>query len=134
MNFEILRNELEFKATRSSGAGGQHVNKVSSKIELTFNIGTSNGLTDREKGILFTKLTNKISKEQILTLTCQETRSQHKNKEIIIKRFFELIKESLVKKKFRIKTKPTRSSLKRKVDNKKKHGLKKALRKKPNID
>ena len=133
MDFDILNTELQFKATRSSGAGGQHVNKVSSKIELSFNILNSTGLTIKEKEILLIKLSNKISKEQILILTCQETRSQHRNKEIVMQRFFKLLKESFTRKKYRIKTKPTKNSVKRKAENKRKNSLKKSLRKKPDI-
>lgn len=134
MNFSIIKNELLFKATRSSGAGGQHVNKVSSKIELAFDILASNGLSEKEKTMLIDKLTNRITKGSILILTCQETRSQHKNKEIVIQRLFNLLKESLTRKKYRIQTKPTRSSIKKKAENKRKNSLKKALRKKPRID
>ncbi len=134
MNFEIIHTELQFKATRSSGAGGQHVNKVSSKIELSFNVNDSNGLSANEKQILLKKLAAKLSKEQSLILTCQETRSQHRNKEIITKRFFELLKKAFVRKKIRIKTKPSRNSLKKNAENKRRNSLKKALRRKPNID
>ncbi len=134
MNFDILKNEIQYKAIRSSGAGGQHVNKVSSKIELSFNVILSNGLSEREKELVLKKLSNKISKENILVLTCQESRSQHRNKEIVVQRFFQLLKEAVIRKKFRVKTKPTQSSLKKKAETKKKHGLKKALRKKPSID
>lgn len=134
MNFEIIHTELQFKATRSSGAGGQHVNKVSSKIELSFSINDSNGLSANEKQILLKKLATKISKEQSLILTCQETRSQHRNKEIVTKRFFELLKKAFVRKKIRIKTKPSRNSLKKNAENKRRNSLKKVLRKKPNID
>lgn len=134
MNSEIIIQELQFKAVRSSGAGGQHVNKVSSKMELFFNVETSYGLTSEEKELLFTKLANKISKENILSLTCSESRSQHKNKEIVIKRFFELLKNSLIKPKVRKATKPSKASIKKRLEKKKKAAFKKALRKKPNLE
>ena len=134
MESEVIIQELEFKAVRSSGAGGQHVNKVSSKIELFFNVETSNGLTSEEKELIQTKLANKISKENILTLTCSESRSQHKNKELVIKKLFELLNKSLIKPKLRKATKPSRSSVKNRLEKKKKKAFKKALRKKPDLD
>ena len=91
MNVEIISSELNFKAVRSSGAGGQNVNKVSSKIVLIFDVATSQGVTDEERILLHTKLKTKISQENLLILTCDEDRSQFKNKRIIIKRFFEML-------------------------------------------
>ena len=87
MNVEIISSELNFKAVRSSGAGGQNVNKVSSKIVLIFDVATSQGLDEEEKQLLQTKLKTKISQENLLILTCDEDRSQLKNKKIIIKPF-----------------------------------------------
>jgi ribosome-associated protein len=87
MQTEIITSELNFKAVRSSGAGGQNVNKVSSKMVLIFDVATSQGLDEEEKLVLQTKLKTKISQENLLILTCDEDRSQLKNKRIIIKRF-----------------------------------------------
>ena len=134
MDTENIIKELNFKAIRSSGAGGQHVNKTSSKIELTFDVENSSSLTQNEKTLLKTKLHSKSSKENILVLFCDETRSQHRNKEIIIKRLLELLKTNLIIPKKRKPTKPSRGSLKRKAENKKRVSVKKALRKKPKID
>lgn len=129
-----LINELNFKAIRSSGAGGQHVNKTSSKIELTFDLENSLSLSEDEKTLLKTKLASKLTKENFLILFCEETRSQHKNKELAIKRFLELIKINLVKPKKRRPTKPSRSSILKNVEKNKRKSLKKALRKKPRLD
>lgn len=134
MDTHELIKELKFKAIRSSGAGGQHVNKVSSKIELTFNLAESNELSEGQKEILFKKLANRLTKENILILFSDETRSQHRNKELIIKRFLVLIKQGLQKPKIRRATKPTKASVKRNAENKRKTSLKKSLRKKPSID
>lgn len=134
MNTSILHNELIFKAVRSSGAGGQHVNKVSSKVELNFDLASSKGISEKEKIILYTKLHNKLSKKNILILTCQESRSQHRNKEIVISRFFELITKSLIQQKKRKATKPSRLSIYKRLESKKNQSLKKSLRKKPKID
>ena len=134
MNKEELIKELNFKAIRSSGAGGQHVNKVSSKIELTFDILNSQALSQNQKETLQNKLTNRINKEGILILFCDESRSQHKNKELAIKRFIEIISEALKRQKIRRATKPSRSSILRKTENKKKNSAKKTLRKKPGLE
>jgi ribosome-associated protein len=134
MNSENLIKELQFKAIRSSGAGGQHVNKVSSKIELTFNISSSNYLTEEQKERLTIKLSNKVNKENVLTIFCDESRSQHRNKEIAIQRFLEIIQNGLIVPKKRKPTKPSKASILKKAENKKKLSQKKNLRKKPNIE
>ena len=134
MNSEILLKELNFKATRSSGAGGQHVNKTSSKIELSFDLENSLALSENEIILLKTKLSTKLTKENVLILFCEETRSQHRNKELAIKRFLELIKTNLIRPKKRRKTKPSKNSIKRNTERKKRTSVKKALRKKPKLD
>jgi len=88
LNTEKLIKELNFKATRSSGAGGQHVNKVSSKIELFFDLENTIQFSEKEKNLLLKNLATRLTKENMLLLTCDESRSQHKNKELVIKRFF----------------------------------------------
>lgn len=134
MNSETLLNELTFKATRSSGAGGQHVNKVSSRIELSFDLQNSQGLTEEEKGRLQEKLASRLTKDGILLLSCSESRSQHKNKAIVIERFLELIKENLKVKKPRKKSKPSKTAIEKRLKSKKEHALKKAGRKPPKIN
>ncbi|HCO84163.1 ribosome-associated protein [Arenibacter algicola] len=134
MNREGIIQELKFKAVRSSGAGGQHVNKVSSKVELTFDLENSMALTDLEKNRLLKKLSSKLSKENILLLQCEETRSQHKNKELVIKKLLETLEANLVVPKRRRKTKPTRSAIEKRLKSKKKAALKKLNRGKPRLD
>lgn len=131
MNQEQILNELQFKAIRSSGPGGQHANKVSSKVELSFQIAASDGLTERQKKRLLLKLGNKLSKEGVLILQCDESRSQHKNKDLVIKRFFKLLEKSLIVPKARKKSKPTRSSIEKRLKSKKIASLKKVNRSKP---
>lgn len=133
MNKAQLVNELQFKAVRSSGAGGQHVNKVSSKVVLFFNIPQSIGLSDREKALLYKNLAHKLTKDLGLLLFCEESRSQHKNKELVITRFLNVLEQNLQRPKIRRATKPTRASKIRKTENKKRNSQKKAMRKKPNI-
>ncbi|WP_340158605.1 alternative ribosome rescue aminoacyl-tRNA hydrolase ArfB [uncultured Maribacter sp.] len=133
MNQEQILNELQFKAIRSSGPGGQHANKVSSKVELSFQIAASDGLTERQKKRLLLKLGNKLSKEGVLILQCDESRSQHKNKDLVIKRFFKLLEKSLIVPKARKKSKPTRSSIEKRLKSKKIASLKKINRSKPDF-
>ncbi|WP_422089553.1 alternative ribosome rescue aminoacyl-tRNA hydrolase ArfB [Tenacibaculum ovolyticum] len=134
MNAHDLIKELKFKAIRSSGAGGQHVNKVSSKIELTFDLENSKELSGNQKEILLKKLTNRLTKDNILILFSDETRSQHRNKELAIKRFLEIITQGLKRQKIRRVTKPSKSSVRKKAENKKRQASKKLLRKKPSIE
>ena len=98
-----LLSELKFKTSRSGGPGGQHVNKTESKVELLFNIEESKILNDNEKTILLDNLQHKIHHDE-LSIVVSETRSQHKNKEIAINRFFILLKKAMKKKKKRIAT------------------------------
>ncbi|PWG06103.1 alternative ribosome rescue aminoacyl-tRNA hydrolase ArfB [Polaribacter aquimarinus] len=134
MNSSQIIKELNFKAIRSSGAGGQHVNKVSSKIKLTFDLENSLSLYDEEKEFLKSKLSSKLTKENLLILFCEETRSQHKNKEIAIKRFLDLINENLMRPKKRKPTKPSKAIIKKRIENKKRTSEKKSFRKKPKLD
>tara|TARA_R110002096_G_scaffold5570_5_gene25989 strand:- start:2712 stop:3056 length:345 start_codon:yes stop_codon:yes gene_type:complete len=110
---EDILKELTFKAIRSSGSGGQHVNKVSSKVELTFNLSESLIFEDFQKVRLLDKLQHRLTKEGVLILQCGESRSQHKNKDIIIKRFLALIKDALKVPKIRKPTKVPKSVIKR---------------------
>lgn len=134
MNIQNLLKELNFKAIRSSGAGGQHVNKVSSKIELSFNVLNSKELTEEQKALLYKNFSTRLSKEKTLIIFVDESRSQHRNKEIAIKRFLEILHKGLTKPKIRKATKPSKASIKRKAENKRKQALKKHLRKKPDWD
>lgn len=133
-NKDALLQELTFKAVRSSGAGGQHVNKVSSKVELAFNLFESSVFNEKQRERLINKLQNRLTKEGVLMLQCDESRSQHKNKELVIKRFFELIENSLIIPKKRIPTKIPRAVIKKRLKSKRKLSDKKVNRQKPDID
>ncbi|MFI1772934.1 alternative ribosome rescue aminoacyl-tRNA hydrolase ArfB [Thalassobellus citreus] len=133
-NTEVLLKELTFKAIRSSGAGGQHVNKVASKVELVFNLKESSVFNEEQKQRLFNKLQNRLTKEGVLILQCGESRSQHKNKELVIKRFFNLIRIGLIIPKKRVLTKIPKSVIKKRLKNKRNLSEKKANRRKPNLD
>lgn len=134
MNQEQILQELQFKAVRSSGAGGQHVNKVSTKIELYFDVANSDGISAQEKERILLKLENRLSKDQILQMQCDETRSQHRNKELVIKRLFETLENALKRQKKRKKSKPSRAAVERRLKAKKKSSQKKANRSKPSLE
>jgi len=129
MNYEDFHKEVKYRTSRSGGAGGQNVNKVSTKVELMLDVDASLVLTERRKTIIKEKLANKISQDGILSLKCDETRSQLSNKEIVFERFVNLIKTALTPVKKRRRTKPSRSSVRKRLDNKKKHSQKKSDRK-----
>lgn len=129
-----LVNELRFKAIRSSGSGGQHVNKVASKVELVFNLQDSIVFTENQKERLLIKLSSRLTKEGVLILQCDESRSQHKNKTIVIKRFLQLIKVALIIPKKRVPTKIPKSAVRKRLKNKRNLSDKKVNRKKPNLD
>lgn len=131
MNKETILSELNFKAVRSSGAGGQNVNKVASKVVLSFDVDASSGLSEAEKELLKQKLTTKLTQENILILNCDEDRSQLKNKTIIIKRFFSVLEMALQKPKIRKETKIPRAVKEKRLNAKKVMSVLKQSRKKP---
>ncbi len=134
-NFEDrpFENEFVFSTSRSGGPGGQNVNKVSTKVELKFDVQNSSLLSEEEKEIIMVKLGSKINKEGFLYLTAQETRSQLQNKQLVIAQFYQLLKQAFVKKKKRKPTKATFTSKLKRLAAKKQHGEKKNLRRKGNL-
>lgn len=134
MDVALLKTELTYKFVRSSGSGGQHVNKVSSKAELYFNLNNSVVFNDAEKLKLTEFFSNRLNKDQILILTCDESRSQFRNKAIVTQRFLQLIEEGLKEEKKRVPTKISKAAKKKRLSNKRKTSEKKANRKKPDID
>ena len=122
-------NEFVFQASRSSGPGGQNVNKVSSKVELRFNLWGSVLLDEQEKAIVAEKLANKINKEGELVLVAQTDRSQLKNKEKVIEKFYHLLEKALMSPKKRYKTKPTKASVEKRLESKRVKSTIKAIRK-----
>ena len=133
MESEKIISELQFKAVRSSGAGGQNVNKVSSKVVLSFDLKNSQGLSEEEKALLENKLASRLTSEQILILNCDEDRSQLKNKSIVIKRFLDIITAGLVIPKIRKATKIPKSVIKKRIKDKKNLSEIKQSRRKPDF-
>ena len=134
MDREKLLSELSFKAVRSSGAGGQNVNKVSSKVVLSFDLPASGGLSDEEKNLLLEKLAPRLTTENILILNCDEDRSQLKNKDIVIKRFLEIIGKALIVPKKRKATKVPRSVIEKRIRAKRNLSEIKQSRRKPGFE
>lgn len=126
-----MLTELQYKAVRSSGAGGQNVNKVSSKVMLSFDVKNSHALTDEEKILLTSKLASKLTLEQVLILSCDEDRSQLKNKTIVTKRFLELIKTALIVPKKRKPTQIPRGVIEKRIKAKRNLSEIKQNRRKP---
>ncbi|WP_343563618.1 alternative ribosome rescue aminoacyl-tRNA hydrolase ArfB [Sphingobacterium sp.] len=128
MNITGLIGELTFKFSRSGGAGGQHVNKVSSKVTLQWDVERSAVFSAEEKALIAEKLSNRINKEGILQLESDTDRSQVRNKEIAIDRFLHLVEDALVPSKPRKKTKIPYSSVLKRLDRKKQQSQLKASR------
>ena len=133
MDKEKIISELKFKAVRSSGAGGQNVNKVSSKVILSFDLNNSDSLSEEEKALLESKLSSRLTNEGILILNCDEDRSQLKNKEIITKRFLQIITQGLIIPKIRKATKIPKSVIRKRLKDKKSNSETKQNRRKPDF-
>lgn len=133
MDKEKIISELNYKAVRSSGAGGQNVNKVSSKVVLSFDLLNSEALAEEEKALLENKLSSRLTNEGILILNCDEDRSQLKNKEIVTKRFLQIIIQGLIVPKIRKATKVPKSVIRKRLKDKKNNSEIKQNRRKPDF-
>ncbi len=128
---DLLLSECDFKAVRSSGAGGQHVNKTSSKVMLSWDLEGSRALGENQKSRLREKLVSRLTKGGVLILSYDRSRSQHKNKEQVIKNFLSILKKGIRPPKIRKKTKLTKASKLKRLNSKKQNAEKKANRKSP---
>ncbi|WP_416448454.1 alternative ribosome rescue aminoacyl-tRNA hydrolase ArfB [Leeuwenhoekiella sp. A2] len=133
MDKKILLEECDFKAVRSSGPGGQHVNKTSTKVVLSWNLPDSAALSEDEKQRVHLKLSNRITKDENLVLSNDHSRSQLKNKEALVKNFLLMLEKALKRPKQRKKTRPTRNSKLRRLESKKRNSQKKADRRNPDF-
>jgi ribosome-associated protein len=125
-----LLPEIEFTSSRSSGPGGQNVNKVNSKVTLRFDVKQSQLLTEEQRDFLLIKWGSKLTTEGVLVLSVQESRSQTENKAAAIAKFEALIRKAYIKPKARKKTKPTKAAKEKRVTEKKQRSEKKKWRQK----
>lgn len=129
-----LLKEIIFKTSRSGGKGGQNVNKVSSKVELIFNIKDSTLFNEEQKQLICEKLATKLDSEAKLHMVCQEDRSQLLNKQKVILKFMQLIEQALKVEKKRKPTKTPQSVIEKRLNSKSVMAIKKENRRKPDLE
>jgi ribosome-associated protein len=129
----IPRAELGVRATRASGAGGQHVNKTSTRVEITWNVSSSQVLSDEDRARLVTRLASRLSDDGELRVVASDTRSQLQNRELAETRLAEIVRRALVIPKARRKTRPSRAAKQARLNDKRKLSEKKRVRR-SNVD
>ena len=128
LNAAVLGSELVFTTSRSSGPGGQNVNKVNSKVTLQFDVNASAILTQEEKDIITQKLGSRLTRDGILLLTAQDKRSQLQNKESVLDKLDKVLIKAFERKKKRKPTKPSKGAIQERIKNKKQLSEKKKWR------
>jgi ribosome-associated protein len=118
----VPEEELSFTASRSSGPGGQHVNKASTRVTLHFDVQSSPSLSEYQKRRIVSRLSTRINRDGVLKLHCQRHRSQSANREELVRRFADLLGEALRRRRARKKTRPSREAVERRLDDKKRRG------------
>ena len=127
----IPMSEIEFRTSRSSGPGGQNVNKLETRVELLFDVARSSSLNDEQRDLLFSRLKSNIDREGVLRTVSQESRSQWKNKQEAIEKFVQLLRDALKPRKIRRKTTATPLSREKRLMEKKLVSEKKRMRRSP---
>jgi ribosome-associated protein len=127
-------SELRFRTSRSGGPGGQNVNKLETRVELLFDVVRSPSLTDEQKDVISRELKTRMDAEGILHVTSQRSRSQWENRQLATARFEELLRGALKPRKKRVATRASQSSRERRLESKKKQGLKKKIRRMTHSD
>ena len=133
-SLSIPRTELDIRVSRSSGAGGQHVNKTSSRVEIFWNIVGSRAVSEEQRARLREKLASKLTMEGSIRVVASDMRSQSRNRELAEERLTELVRRALVIPRKRRATKPTRAAKEARLDSKKRHSTKKRDRRNTVID
>ena len=127
-DMELLLSECRFEATRSSGSGGQNVNKVSTKVILLFNVSESKVLDEGQKDLFLSELHTRISKYGIFRLSSGRERTQLANRKLVTEKFISVVEKAFLTEEERIATKPTKSSKLRRIESKKAQSDKKLSR------
>jgi ribosome-associated protein len=133
-SLSIPRSELDVRVSRSSGAGGQHVNKTSSRVEIFWNIRDSRALTDEQRSRLLEKLVSRLTTEGSIRIVASDMRSQTRNRELAEERLVETVRRGLIVPKKRRATRPTRASKEARLESKKRQSHKKSERRKNSFD
>jgi ribosome-associated protein len=133
-SLSIPRTELDVRVSRSSGAGGQHVNKTSSRVEIFWNVLGSRALTDEQRSLLREKLASRLTTEGSIRVVASDMRSQSRNRELAEERLADLVRRALMVPKKRRATKPTRAAKEARLDSKKRHSTKKRDRRGAPLD
>jgi ribosome-associated protein len=133
-SLSIPRTELDVRVSRSSGAGGQHVNKTSSRVEIFWSVSGSRALTDEQRSRLLEKLASRLTTEGSIRVVASDMRSQSRNRELAEERLADLVRRALIVPRKRRATKPTRASKEARLDSKKRHSTKKRDRRDTSLD
>ena len=131
MDYDQLHKEVQYKAVRSAGPGGQHVNKVSSKVVLTFPVSSTQAFALADKNRLLEKWAHRLTNDQELQLSCGQSRSQMQNKSRVWKRFIEMVELALAVPKTRKETKIPKSAIRKRLKDKQAWAEIKKMRRKP---
>jgi len=130
----IPRSELDVRVSRASGAGGQHVNKTSSRVEIFWNVARSSALSEEQRARLMERLSSRLTTDGSIRVVASDMRSQSRNRELAEERLADMVRRALVVPKKRRPTKPTRASKEARLESKKKQSHKKRERRNKSFD